>query len=729
MRRPLALLAVLLAGCGTRPPPARLVAVGPRTISDQTSYPLAVYGEGLAAGMRLRVGKQLLPLAVVDAGHAFARIAPQRGQGVQTRLVARLVDASGAKLPGEASLHVVHDAGFPDPIAMVASAGRLFVASPTTDTLFVVDPATRQVRAEAAGDGPRALAVHVDDSGRSWVVVAREFEKTLLLIAADDPARRRTVGAPALASGLAVHEGVALVAERAYDTIHAIDLENGRTLWRTPVAPNPRALAVTSAGLAVGSLQAGSVEILDLRTGKPKAEIAPGPGVAIVGGRTAAFREQVMGGTAPRALVFSPRLMRLFMTSIGPNVGPNAARMEVSMNGGVAVLDPATGKYERHLGFGAGVTEGMALDDDRGLLYVADGALGQVRVLATGDLARDDAGAQRALLREIPIPPPDGWPTARPTSDYSTHGRAGVEVHSGTWALALADGGSTLFALNRLTGTVTRLDVRDGAARPIDTIPLAPMLAQRERRIGQALYYADLGRTGITCDSCHPEGQTGGILFTKTRPMRIYRSTSILGARETPPYFTPASQRSLEETASFVGGRNRDHNPALTQAETRALAAYTDLLVTPPNPFVGADGAPPTRLALPDGATGDARHGLSLFFGRAGCAGCHPAPVFTTDQDPATRGTYDDVGTPLYFPLREREQDLGAGVYSPPSLLGLWDVFPLYNTGTAGLRADRDRAVVANRFPLRDIVTHPHGRVPPLPPSDRNDLLAYLLSL
>src|SRR5690348_8610872 len=56
---------------------ARLVAVGPRLTSNQTSEPLAVYGEALEPGLRLVLGPPVsreLPLKVVDARHAYARL-------------------------------------------------------------------------------------------------------------------------------------------------------------------------------------------------------------------------------------------------------------------------------------------------------------------------------------------------------------------------------------------------------------------------------------------------------------------------------------------------------------------------------------------------------------------------------------------------------------------------------------------------------------------------------
>jgi hypothetical protein len=111
-----------------------------------------------------------------------------------------------------------------------------------------------------------------------------------------------------------------------------------------------------------------------------------------------------------------------------------------------------------------------------------------------------------------------------------------------------------------------------------------------------------MGRSGMSCDSCHPEGHDEGVLFEKTHPLRIYRSPTVRGARETPPYFTPASTRSLAETARMVGDRNRYMNPTLTESEVRQLTLFSATVTNLPNPYRGPDGAPPAAVALPEAA-------------------------------------------------------------------------------------------------------------------------------
>lgn len=707
----------------------KLRDVGPRLMSNQTSQPLALYGDHFRPGMRLTLGAPAnaeIATTFVDEHHVFARIPPIALPADQSQVPVALA------LDGEAGpmLTVINDASYDDPteLALSPDDATAFVVSQNTDSLFRVDLKSGSVRRLPAGDGPTSVRVWRSAEGpRLLVPHAFSAELTVLTLEGDVV---RKLPAPSLTFGLCVDDraGVAYLAEHARNSVVAVELTTGQQKWSAPLVGNPRAMALMDAGgaelLAVGDLQTGEVVLLSRASGAHVASIAPTPRTRIVGGRTQDFAQHIMGGKQPRALLWSSAQQRLFVSSIGPNIGPNPQRMEVSMNGGVGSIDVAGRSFELHRGFGAGVTEGLALDEKRGRLYAADIALGLVRVL---DAARLALGLTDALLAEWAIPPPARFPLIRPAADFGVQGRAGVELHSGPRALALSHDGSQLVVLNRFTGTLALIDVSGEPARMKleRQIPLFNPLAQRVRRLGQILYFADVGRTAMSCDACHPEGHTEGILFEKTHPLRIYRSPTIRASRETPPYFIPASTFSLSQTAHDVGNRNRFHNPDLLPAEVDQLTTWSAAITLLPNPFVGAEGAPPERLELLDGAQGNARAGLAVFE-RAGCPGCHPAPHFTTDQDGATRGRSMDVGTPKSLPLRTQWQETFVHEFPPPSLLGGWDVFPMLTSGAAGLRVEGDAVIPDGTWALRSAVRAHTAR---LEPSREDDLLAYLMSL
>ncbi len=713
--------------------------MGPRLLSNQTTQPITVVGERLTPGLSLKLAplELELPLTLLDDRHAYARLPADvaLGNPSETLVTATLVGGSGS-----ADLRLISDTTFPDFTAAALSndGAHLFIVSGPEDKLYDVDVLAGTSVVMAVGDGPSAVATWRDASKHEWVLVAHQFAPELrLLPVSNRGGAARTLAAPAYASGLSVDakRNVVFIAEQARDSVVALSLLDGKELWRTAVGANPRELVLTSRGLVVGSLQTGELQVLEPVTGKLIRGLEPVPGTPIIGGHTATFSKYIMNGTAPRGFAYSEKVQRLFVSSIGPNIGPNPNKMEVSMNGGVGVVDVSKG-WLRHLGFNAGVTESLALDEARGILYASDVSLGQVRVLDVKKLAGSDASSAGALLQEIDLPPLEGFPHTRDDADFSVKNRAGLSLHSGPKVIKLSPDGKTLFVVNRFTGSVARIDVAaapQGKAMWRSQFRVVDTLGQKVRRLGQVLYFADLGRTAMSCDACHVEGHTQGVLFEKTMPLRVYRSPTVRGSRETPPYFTPASTHSIGETMKVVGSRNRFHNPNPTPNEIEALTLFGSTVPTLPNPFVGPDGAPVETLELPDGAVGHPRLGLGLFEGKAGCVACHPSPHFTLDQDIATRAKYLDVGTPHVMPLREKDQNLIFEGFGTPALVGSWDVFPMLTTGLAGLEVTADeRVVVNNRFPMRVAVEKwapKHGRADLLTEQERNDLLAYVMSL
>ncbi len=728
-------------------PSAHLSRVGPTRASNQTSQPLALYGDGLLSGMQLQVGapvSRTLPVTVVDPGHAYARLPAVElppGQ-VEAKVLLNLITAEGKPVPGQPLLTLINDAAFPDPQALVLSRdGRFaFVASPTTDRVHVLEVSSGRVGVLPAGDGP--IALDTLESEGQWVVAAHAYAPLLRLWRTDgahgealftDAPPVRDLPTPTPARALKVAgDGTAYLAEHARDTVVTVALSGGSASRTFAVEPNPGPLALEGDRLWVGSLQGGTVERLG--SGE-RVVLSPGPGASIVGGRTDGFESAVMGGKAPRAFAWSGKLGALFVSGIGPNIGPNPERMEVSMNGGVSVYTGgAQPRFVRHLGFGAGITEGLAVDEGRGLLYAADIGVGQVRVIDAALLLRSDPDAARAQLQQLSILPPEDFPRFRAEADFGVSGRAGVEVHSGPRALALSPDGKTLYVLARFTGRLAVVDVSiRGQARVVRQLAVVDTLTQPKRRLGQVLFYADLARTAMSCDACHPEGHTEGVFFEKTRPLRIYRSPTVRGSHDTPPFFIPESTRSLAETAQDVGTRNRFGNPSLTPREIEALALFSGGITLQPNPFVGPDGAPPQTLRTEGEHTGSPRRGAGLFAGKGGCVGCHPPPLFTTDQTPGTRGRFQDVGTPVMLPLREALQDGTNQGFPPPALAGSWDVFPMLTSGAAGLDVKDGRLQRSAISPLRRMVTDDfggkHGAVGSFTVQEREDLLAYLMTL
>lgn len=720
-----------------------LTAAGPRVVSNATDYPIQLWGDRLYPGMHLEIGKPAgltVPTVFLDEHHLAAVIpaGTKMSPGtLEVHVSLRLFGGDGRQAKGGPGLVIVNDVGFETPYALELSAdGKdAFVASPSTDEVWAVHRDGRAMEAVPVGDGPRALARF-----RNEIVVAHEHAGELRLLDAADPRRQRRIPIPGGAQDLAVDEAASLayVTDHRLDVVHVVDLAAGKLVRDLPAGVNPRGVALAGTRLVVSNMGSGDVSIVDLATGT-ESRAQPMPGIPIIGGHTAEFSKYVMAGKAQRAVAWSPSLKVAFAASIGPDIGPNPQRMEVSMNGGIGVVSLDPPAFVRHVSIRQGVPEALAEDDARGLLYAADIATGRVVVLDARKLAASDEAAAGAILGSVALPPPDGIPLIRPRADFGVEGRPGIELHTGPKALRLADGGNTLVVLCRLTGQVVEVDVSgapQGSLRVTKSHPTRDLFAQKTRRLGEIAYFSDLGNSSMSCDACHVEGHNDGILFEKTHPLRIYRVPTLRDARETPPYFFPTKLVSLEQTAQIVTGRNRYHNPDPTRDEVNALAAYQEGLVAPPNPFVLRNGALSRALRLPDGRVGDAVRGLALFEGKAGCSAsaCHPPGHFAADQSPETRGAEHRVGTPLALPLRLELQEAGEGPLPPPSLTGIWDEWPLLASGAAGFEIRGDAALPAHPFALRRVLEFParggrHGNADALTAEERDDLLAYLMSL
>ncbi len=716
--------------------PPELTDIGPRLVSNQTSQPLALVGKNFKDGMQLELGppfSRALPVTSVDATHAYVRLPADLAIGASSDAQAVTVNLVGAKASTQpVRLRVVNDAAFPDLTTLTVGEGSVFAASGTTDSIYRYDVAQGTVEVLPAGDGPSALAVYAESDGAKRLLIAHQFEPTVWICDAATGKKLRELAAPAYASALVVDGDALIIAEQALDTVRKIALADGALKWSTTVDPNPKSLTLTSTSIAVGSVLTGRIERLERDSGKQIAAITPDPETRIIGGHTEPYSRYIMGGKAQRDLVWLAKADKVLSANIGPNIGPNPDKMEVSMNGGISVVDLAANRVTSHLGFGFGVPQALVADEEGGRVYVADVATGLVRVVELAKLITGD----KAAVTSLPIPPRKDFPLTRVPSDFSVNQRSGVELHSGPQALALSPDRKTLYVLNRFSGTLAIIDVEQ-APQTLTTkqVALVNTLGQREKRLGQILYYTDLGRTGMSCDACHLDGHGDSVLFEKTTPLRIYRVPTVRGTAETPPYFVPASTFSIAETNRKVGDRNRFQNPVQTNDEVTWLTIFASELATLPNPFVGPDGAPPAELTLPDGAKGAPRAGMKLFEGKADCASCHPAPYFTTDQVAATRNRFIEVGTPHRMPLREEMQSEYFTGFSIPALIGAWDVWPMLNTGLGGFDVVAERGVleVHDRFALRAVVERyaspPHGNAKSLTPGEVNDLLAYLLTL
>ncbi|HEY4222738.1 MAG TPA: MtsA protein, partial [Myxococcota bacterium] len=523
--------------------PIALRGISPRSMSNETAQPLLLFGRGFSPTQKLHAGAPVdrdLALVIDDGTHAHALLPAGIAlppSATEVAVPITLVDGAGATIGDPLTLNLINDTGFVDVVGFAAAAdlGYAFTLSTSTDEVIALDTANGSVSRVPVGDGPWSIASAIVDGVES-VVVAHKYAPELRVIAmkpeADGSRKQRTVPGPAYARALVVDGGVAYVGEHVHDTLVAVDLKDGAVKWTAPVGPNPGSLAVLADRIAVGSFVDGEVVFVGKKDGAVSKAVMPKPDVKILGGHTEGYAKYVMGGKGVRALAYSSSTNSLFVGSAGPNTGPNPDHMGVQGTGGVGVIDAKALTYPRHLGFNYGVIQGFALDDKRGRLYGADIASGLVHVVDAKALASgDDKRARAAHIAATALAPPDKFPTFRPAGDFGPGGvvdaavnvppkvgqfperRAGVEVHTGPEALALSKDGKSLLVLERFAGRIERLDVSADQPKLTSSWTLFDPLVQTERRLGEIVYYADLGRTGMSCDTCHLDGHNEGVFF------------------------------------------------------------------------------------------------------------------------------------------------------------------------------------------------------------------------
>ena len=145
---------------------------------------------------------------------------------------------------------------------------------------------------------------------------------------------------------------------------------------------------------------------------------------------------------------------------------------------------------------------------------------------------------------------------------------------------------------------------------------------------------------GVTCFDCHVNGHTNGAthLVGDIRPQEFRHRIETPSLRGVNIQRLFGSQRALKNVEDFTEFEQRaayfDGDP-LTAAkkginildrgsQVHYMAELEELLDFPPAPKLGIDGQLNPRVAAPAETRGQ-----TLFFGKAKCATCHPAPFYT----------------------------------------------------------------------------------------------------
>jgi cytochrome c peroxidase len=151
-----------------------------------------------------------------------------------------------------------------------------------------------------------------------------------------------------------------------------------------------------------------------------------------------------------------------------------------------------------------------------------------------------------------------------------------------------------------------------------------------------------IGMQGVACFDCHVNGHTSGAthLAGDIRPQSHRRridTPSLRGvyiqrlfgsqrALKTIEDFTEFEQRGAYFDGDPVSATAKGINPLERGSQVHFMAEMQELLDFPPAPGLGWDGKLDPQKFAADSAE---MRGQKLFFGKAQCAVCHPAPFYT----------------------------------------------------------------------------------------------------
>jgi cytochrome c peroxidase len=164
---------------------------------------------------------------------------------------------------------------------------------------------------------------------------------------------------------------------------------------------------------------------------------------------------------------------------------------------------------------------------------------------------------------------------------------------------------------------------------------------------------SDRPSLGVACLDCHANGHTNGAthLAGDARPQALRHRIETPTLRGVNIQLLFGSQRALKSIEDFTEFEQRaayfDGDPAAAMkkgmnfldrgSQVHDMSEMQELFDFPPAPKLGIDG----KLAAGQGTDAEKR-GQALFFGKANCASCHPAPYYTDN-------TMHDLQTGRFF--------------------------------------------------------------------------------
>jgi YVTN family beta-propeller protein len=592
---------------------------------------------------------------------------------------------------------------------VVAPDGKtLFASDKTAGCVVVVDLAAgKAVREIAVGEEPLGLALTSD--GKTLFVALRKAGAVAAIDTAKrEVVRRVSVGPWPVAVVLGEKTGRLFTCNRGDHSVSVVDLAAGKEIKRIGVVRDPGAAALTPdqgrlivanmlpSGASSDPSLASEISVIDAAKLESIARIKLLPGSTIVPGAAVSpdGRWAYVVHTLGRFKLPISQLERGWVHTFALTI----LDLRSNTRAATVLLDDISA--------GAADPWDVVVSRDGQQLAVSHAGTHEVSLVAIGklhSLLQGNVPAELAALKDGSreniwmrikqdrslIPQLANDLTALRFANAIRRVPCGGQ---GPHGMALAPDGKRLYVANYFSGTIGSIDPAEG--KLLGTVAVGPQPAADAARRGE-LYFHDATRcfqSWHSCASCHPDGRVDGLTwdFLRDGIGNGKDVISLAGMMQTSPHNRRATRATPRECMRT--GVTGSHFVVPEPSDVDDLLAYVATLVPEPNP-AAADFAKA------------AKRGQTIFEGKAGCAGCHPAPLFTDCR-------MHNVGI-----LTDIEPD---GKYDTPSLRECYRTAPYYHDGRAAT--------------LEDAMLHHgregrHGKIEALSPEELKDLLAYLRSL
>jgi YVTN family beta-propeller protein len=582
--------------------------------------------------------------------------------------------------------------GFLSPVALVKGANGIYVAESSAAQVAVFDVDKGAVGTVLAMPGaPTGMALTAD--GKTLLVTVGEPKGLLALVdTASGKTRRIAVGHSPSAVAVAPDGRTAYVCNRFNHNVSVVDLQAAKetakiAVLREPIAcgltPDGRWLYVANhlpAGRADQDYTGASISLLDTQTNAVTATLV-----------------LPNGSTGVRGLCVSPDGAFIYVSHILARYQLPTTQLERGwMNTNALSVIDAVGKAYLNTVLLDDVDLGAA--NPWGVTCSADGALLLVTHAGTHELSVIDRKALHEKLAKVAKGERVSQVSAT-AEDVPNDLSFLVGIRR---RLALAGNGpravlavdKQAYVAEYYTDSLGVVNLDAEVVHRPRSLPLGPAQELTQERIGERNFNdAQMCfQHWQSCASCHPDGRADGLNWDLLNDgMGNPKQTkSMLLSCQTPPVMVTGI-RDRAETAVRTGMRFIQF-AVRPEEDLKAIDAYLRALQPVPSPYL-VDG----------GLSKAAKRGRKVFE-KAGCAQCHPEPLYTD--------------------LKKYNVGLGLGrhqetAFDTPTLVENWRTAPFLYDGRAATMKE-----VLTTFNQGDT----HGRTSGLSEKDIEDLTEYILA-